>query len=141
MTLDKAYESYKDVDINKFTSVKKTDEGLLLELTPTQRDYFIKDNNTFIKKLLDEFKDCNDLYKCVEDSEYRELVYYYDEKIPSMIMSSGVFSVAHGYALNYILKNNIPEWSVNITINNCNTGKEVISFTIPGQAVSIGKEE
>ena len=122
------------------TSAILTEEGIKAELTEVQRDHLIERNNRFISKFLENYTAANSKYTYETDSEYKKLVFYFDERIPIFVEMRAVFGTATGYCLNQILLNRT-DWSVDITIYNCHTKKEVASITVPGEEGSFGAED
>lgn len=130
-----------DLGEKYFTDAKVVDDGVQIEMTPQQKDNFIKRNNDFIKKLAKKFKESNSMYRYVPDENYQKLAFYYDEKISTDLQIKTVFGIATGYALNYMLTHHTTDWEVAVTIYNCHTKKEVVSIKVPKETVSYGLEE
>ena len=138
--VSEAVDSYIELGAEYCTHAEVVDEGMKLELTPTQRDNLVRKNNEFISELEASFES-NPLYSYIPDENYKQVTFFFDENISTLTQFNAVLGVVAGYGLNYILINNTTEWNVYLVINNCHTGKEVMHANIPSETISYGKEE
>lgn len=123
------------------TDVTEDPEGIILHLTPSQKEIIIKDNKEFVDSLITDFSSSNSEYKCLIDDTRNTLSLYYDENIDPGLQIKTILGIASMMAFNDILENRTTEWSVKIEIINCHTNKEVVSVTIPQEEVSFGAKE
>lgn len=130
-------ESYREY----CTDSKVRDTDVVLEVTDSQKDDIIQMNQDFIDRTLDEFKDGNPEYSYELADDYSSIVYAYDEKIDASLQAQLLMGVTSMYALNGIIENNTSEWSVEIAIENCHTGKTVAHGILPEDTVSFGESE
>ena len=130
-------ESYREY----CTDSEVRDTDVVLEVTDSQKDDIMQMNQDFIDKTLDEFKDGNPEYSYELADDYSSIVYAYDEKIDASLQAQLLMGVTSMYALNGIIENNTSEWSVEIAIENCHTGKTVAHGILPEDTVSFGESE
>lgn len=130
-------ESYREY----CTDSEVRDTDVVLEVTDSQKDNIIQMNQDFIERTLDEFKDGNPEYLYELADDYSSIVYAYDEKIDASLQAQLLMGVTSMYALNGIIENNTSEWSVEIAIENCHTGKTVAHGILPEDTVSFGESE
>ena len=130
-------ESYREY----CTDSEVRDTDVVLEVTDSQKDNIIQMNQDFIERTLDEFKDGNPEYLYELADDYGSIVYAYDEKIDASLQAQLLMGVTSMYALNGIIENNTSEWSVEIAIENCHTGKTVAHGILPEDTVSFGESE
>ena len=123
------------------TDSEVRDTDVVLEVTDSQKDDIMQMNQDFIDKTLDEFKDGNPEYSYELADDYSSIVYAYDEKIDASLQAQLLMGVTSMYALNGIIENNTSEWSVEIAIENCHTGKTVAHGILPEDTVSFGESE
>ena len=130
-------ESYREY----CTDSEVRDTDVVLEVTDSQKDNIIQMNQDFIYRTLDEFKDGNPEYSYELADDYSSIVYAYDEKIDASLQAQLLMGVTSMYALNGIIENNTSEWSVEIAIENCHTGKTVAHGILPEDTVEFGESE
>ncbi len=130
-------ESYREY----CTDSEVKDMDVVLEVTDSQKEDIIQMNQEFIDRTLDKFLDGNPEYSYKLADDYSSIVYAYDEKIDASLQAQLLMGVTSMYALNGIVENNTSEWSVEITIENCHTGKTVAYGTLPEDTVAFGESE
>ena len=130
-------ESYREY----CTDSEVRDMDVVLEVTDSQKDDIMQMNQDFIDKTLDEFMDGNPEYSYELADDYSSIVYSYDDKIDASLQAQLLLGVTSMYALNGIIENNTSEWSVEIAIENCYTGKTVAHGILPEDTVSFGESE
>lgn len=130
-------ESYQEYCAD--AEVRDTD--VVLEVTDSQKDDIIQMNQEFIDRTLDEFKDENPEYSYELAEDYSGIVYAYDENIDSLVQAQLLMGVTSMYALNGIIENNTVDWSIEIIIENCHTGKIVAHGELPEDTVTFGESE
>lgn len=117
------------------------ESDVVLKVTDEQKDDIIEMNQDFIDRTLSDFKDENPEYSYELAEDYNRIVYAYDENIDNVLQAQLLMGVTSMYALNGIIKNNIVDWSVEITIENCHTGKIVAHGELPENTLTFGENE
>lgn len=134
-------QSYINLGEEYCSDVKIVEEGIILLLNKEQKEKLITRNNKNLQSIKKELMDQNSKYKIDEDSNYKKVSLYFDEKVPTDLQTRLIGFYVCGYAVNSILLSGDTEWSVNIEIINCNTQKMVVSGTPPKETFSYGPKE
>ena len=137
--LEKIYRTIVEDKKAEFITLNEREQ--ILCTANTNKDDIMQMNQDFIDKTLDEFKDGNPEYSYELADGYSSIVYAYDEKIDASLQAQLLMGVTSMYALNGIIENNTSEWSVEIAIENCHTGKTVAHGILPEDTVSFGESE
>lgn len=139
--IDEEIESLKELGNEYFTSVKKVNNAMIIEITENQREKLIERNNEFIETLLKDFSNANKKYRYEVNSDFSELTYYFDENISSTLEFKTILGVTSSYIFNNILRTNNQDWQIHIKIINCHTNKIVAEGTLPKDTIQYGELE
>ncbi len=141
MTPEESLESLLKLGEDYYTDAIVSGNNLELMLTDRQRDNHIKRNDEYLNEIVATVSEANSLYRCVLDENYQKFEIHMDEKMSTylQVTTLGMFALCYGQ--NYMFKNKTSEWSVDISIYNCHTGKLVISMTVPTDLGSWGDKE
>lgn len=121
----------KEEDSEIYSDVKIVNGEVFLYLTEAQRNNFLKKIKANINTLLKDFFNLNSDYKIDINSDYTSIDYYYDEKLSKPIEAKAVGGVIVESGFYYILNKYDSNWSINLKIYNCHTGKIVSEGTVP----------
>lgn len=130
-------ESYQEY----CTNAEVSGADVVLEVTDKQKDNIMQMNQSFIDKTLEKFKDENTDYSYEMDENYASIVYAYDENIDAYLQAQLLMGVTSIYVLNRMIENTTSEWSVEVTIENCHTGKTVAHGELPEDTLTFGESE
>ena len=117
------------------TRAYRKDGGIVIVANSRQRKNLRKRNDHLIKYYKDLFLEESSEYAIHSSPDFRHLEFVYDEKMDETTQNEAVRGLAYMYVLNQLIDGAGENWSLNITIRNCHTGKRIADVKIPGHAI------
>lgn len=140
-TIDSFVDVYTELGPDYCDSVTAEGQDAIVMMTPTQRKNMIDRNNEYMDSMTKTYRETEEGYYYEEDSDYKELKFYFDEKIDFFTMSKAIDVSTMTYAFNQILLDKTTDWEVDCSIYNIHTGKKIVEFSIPEEGFSINAED
>lgn len=137
---DEYVDSMNELGNNYLLSAEKNSEGIEVKMTESQKQEFIKKNEGFVQDCIDDFTGQNELYSVVYD-DYSKLELYFDEHYEYITLLASMVGLVTYFGILQIFTTGDSNWSVEVTVYNCHTGKQVSSAVMPEGGFSIGDEE
>lgn len=138
---DEFIESFSSNYNDIYTEVKAEGEDVVVSMTELQRQNFIKQNERDTDSALEDYYSYNSKYKFCGSDNYKKVEFYHDEHLPKLDEGATILWVVSGYGLMQLLTNNSGDWSVEVEVYNCHTGKLVAEGTAPHEHLGWTSED
>lgn len=139
-TAEELAGDFRDLGAEYCTEAETTEEGVKLWLTEEQRDSLIQRNEENMNSQIAPYLAENEAYELVPDPSWHKMTLYFDEELPEdeagRLMTAGIST----YILNQILQDHTSEWSLEVTVYNCHTGKVAMSVNLPEETAYLDDE-
>ena len=123
------------------TDVRRDDDDLILEVTPTQKEELIEMYARAIDDVLEDMEKDEQGYYVEADSDHSRFVYHIDENIDGILQAKMLLTITTSDVLTGIMETGDPNWNVSAKIVNCHTGLTVGEGTFPDGSITFGPEE
>lgn len=120
-------------------TVTETDQGLVLELTESQKEAFREQNQSYIDETLNTFTNTDPDWSYTIDGT--SITYSYDESIKPVLQAELLMGVTAMEGFQQLLDNGDGTWQINLTICNCHTGKVVAEGTLPEETITFDETD
>lgn len=117
------------------TRCYRSNGGMVMKLSPRQRENLRSKYLSWIHYYTDELESAGENYQVIGSKDYRVLTLVFDEKLDVNSTNELVQGLSYYYVLNQLLDGAGENWSLDLRIKNCNTGKLVAKVKIPEQNI------
>ena len=128
---DEFIESISSNHNDIYTEVKAEGEDVVVSMTESQKQNLIKQTEQIIDNSLEDYYNFSPEYRFYGSNDYKKVEFYHDEHLRKLDEEIAILKVASQYAQMQLLMDDSEDWSVEVKVYNCHTGKLVAEATVP----------
>lgn len=139
-TAEEMKKSYQELGDDYCTDAYVNGETLVMVMNDEQIQNMLDYNDDWVKELKDKFENSGEGYQIIGSEDYTKVIFKYDENMEIDLQIRTIYGIIGMYAINYVITQN-ENWSVEVEIVNCHTGKMVAKGNLPGTPLNFGENE
>lgn len=139
-TAEETEKSYKELGKAYCTDAYVDGGGLVMVMTDQQVKNMLDYNNDWVEELTEKFEASGNGYEITGDSHYQSVDFSYDENMAANTQIETIYGIVAMYGMNYILTEDA-DWSVDVSIVNCHTGRTVAEGTLPEETLNFDNDD